>query len=378
MVPPAERSCWASAIDAVNADIQSGVVAATLNTRKRYWAHWLSFLPAGVDPHLQNVDPPTGLLIVQIFAERVRQGVYGRGKQVKTGSVQAAIGAVAKTIELAGFDNPLHRPGTTNYYASLALQTESYRRADPTVVRQDAVPVDVPNRIFESSRHCYDRRTKAIGELALIAFYFLLRVGEYTSHTQQKRRTQQFRIQDIKFLAEGKEVPAEHLKYLIHKVDTVSLVIDNQKNGNRGDILSHHAIAQDNPCCPVRAVAARVLDLVNDGAEPDTLICSFREAPSLPWQHVRGKDMVKAVQQSVKALGLLGRGYNIKRIGSHSLRAGGATALFINKKDAMTIQRAGRWTSSTFMDYIHGQLDVTTRGLAQAMSTQTSYYNMAR
>ncbi len=134
MVPLAKCSCWASAIDAVNADIKSGVMAVTLNTRKHYWAHRLRFLPAGVDPHLQNVDLPTGLLIIQIFAECVRQGVYGCGKQIETGSVQVAIGAIAKTIELAGFDNPLHRPGTTNYYASLALQTESYRCADPTVV----------------------------------------------------------------------------------------------------------------------------------------------------------------------------------------------------------------------------------------------------
>jgi len=178
-------------------------------------------------------------------------------------------------------------------------------------------------------------------------------------------------------LANGKEVPAEHLKYLAHKVDTVSLVINNQKNGNRGNILLHHAIAQDNPCCPMRAVAMCVLDLVNDGAEPDTLICSFHEATSLPWQHICGKDMVKAVQKAVKALGLLGSGYKIKQIGSHSLCAGEATTLYINKKDAMTIQCTGRWTSTTFMDYIHGQLDVTTRGLAQAMSTQTPYYNMA-
>jgi len=77
----------------------------------------------------------------------------------------------------------------------------------------------------------------------------------------------------------------------------------------------------------------------------------------------------KSCPALVEVLGLLDNGYNVKRIGSHSLRSGGATALFINKKDALTIQRAGRWTSTMFMDYIHGQLDVTTHGLAQAMST---------
>jgi len=78
-----------------------------------------------------------------------------------------------------------------------------------------------------------------------------------------------------------------------------------------------------------------------------TLICSFKEAPSLPWQHVRGKDMVKAVQHAVEALGLLENGYNIKTISSHSLHAGRATALYINEKDALTIQHAGRWMGTT-------------------------------
>jgi len=261
-------------------------MASTLNTRKHYWAHWISFIPPGVDPHLQNVDAPTGLLFIQIFAQCVQQGLYGCGKQIKMSGVQAAIGAITKTIELAGFTNPLHWPRTTNCHASLTLQTESYQCADPTVVRQDAVPVNVPNKIFESSRNCHDHRTKAVGELAVIAFYFLLHVGEYTFHNQQKCRTQQFRLQDIKFLARGKEVLANHLKCMEHEVDTVSLVIDNQKNGVRGDILSHHAIMRSNPCCPVRAVASRVIDMVDDGADPQTLICSFQEASSLPWQHV--------------------------------------------------------------------------------------------
>jgi len=125
-VPSTECSRWASAIDAVNTNIQSGVVEATLNTRKRYWVHWIGFLPPGVDQHLQNVDAATGLLFIQIFVQLVGQGLYGRGKQIKTGGVQAAIGAVAKTIELAGYTNPLHQPGTSNYHASLTIQTEAF------------------------------------------------------------------------------------------------------------------------------------------------------------------------------------------------------------------------------------------------------------
>jgi len=251
---------------------------------------------------------------------------------------------------------------------------ETYRRADPTTNKQHAVPVAMPNHVFLSSRRTFDRRTKAVGELTLIAFFFLLRVGKYTYHGQKQRRTQQFRLQDMKFFAAGKEIA--HGKLQNQSIDTVSLTIDNQKNGRRGDTLSHHALA-NNPCCPVHAVVARAIDMVEDGAVPDTLICSFREATTLPWQHVRSNDILQAVKHAIPALKLEDNGYDADLVGTHSLRSGGATALFINKHDVLTIQRAGRWTGSTFMEYIHGQLDVTTRGLAQSMSTQTRYTNMA-
>ena len=65
-----------------------------------------------------------------------------------------------------------------------------------------AVPVRVPNLVFTNTRAIKDPWHKAIGKLVLIAFYFLLRVGKYTYHNIQ-RRTQQFRLGDMKFLRKG-------------------------------------------------------------------------------------------------------------------------------------------------------------------------------
>jgi len=44
----------------------------------------------------------------------------------------------------------------------------------------------------------------------------------------------------------------------------------------------------------------------------------------------------------------------------------------------MAIQRAGQWTSDTFMMYIHSQLDVTSHGLSEAMAKKTHFLNMAK
>jgi len=196
-----------------------------------------------------------------------------------------------------------------------------------------AVPVSIPNSVFWSTRESKDSRTKAIGELVLIAFYFLLRVGEYTHHTSQ-RRTQQFRLGDMKFFAQDQLVLSDQLESYRNYITLVSLTIENQKNGWKGETLSHHAIRKGDPlCCPVKAVVARAIDMVRMKATDETLICAFRESVALPWQHVRSSQIVRAVKDAVTVLKLpKKKGFLISKIGSHSLRAGGAMVLYLNKK----------------------------------------------
>ncbi len=325
------------------------------------------------------MDAEERLVVLQAFARRTREGAFGRGKQVQTGSVQAAIGAVDKTIELAGWPNPLYKPGSTHYHAALAMQTEGYRREDPATRKQMAVPVSVPNFVFTNTRETNDPKLKAIGELVLIVFYFLVRVGEYTHHTNQ-RRTQQFRLRDMKFFMADQQVLPAQLEASRNRINLVSLTIENQKNGRKGETMSHHALRKgDTSCCPVKAVVARAIDMVRMQATDDTLICAFRESVALPWQQVRSSQIVRAVKDAVSALRLpKKKGLYLSKIGSHSLRAGGAMALYLNKKTALEIQRAGRWTSNTFLEYIHSQLDVSSRGLAQAMAKDIPFMNMAR
>jgi len=52
--------------------------------------------------------------------------------------------------------------------------------------------------------------------------------------------------------------------------------------------------------------------------------------------------------------------------------------MYVNGQDAMKIQHASRWTSNTFMTYIHSQLDVVSKGVSESMSKATPYLNMAK
>ena len=66
--------------------------------------------------------------------------------------------------------------------------------------------------------------------------------------------------------------------------------------------------------------------------------------------------MISVVCTATKHLKLHQQGIYPELVGSHSLRAGGATALKLHGYDDTTIKKSGRWTSLTFLQYIHNQI----------------------
>ena len=111
----------------------------------------------------------------------------------------------------------------------------------------------------------------------------------------------------------------EQLAQYGEQINLVCLTIDNKKNRNRGQNLSHHALTGDNQCCAVKALVAQAWDMVHDGASQEMLICAFKEAPSLPWQHVQSTNIVKVVQDSIPAVQLGKLRFVKSEVGSHSL-----------------------------------------------------------
>jgi hypothetical protein len=64
-------------------------------------------------------------------------------------------------------------------------------------------------------------------------------------------------------------------------------------------------------------------------------------------------------------------------VGTHSLRAGGAMALKLNKEDDSVIMKYGRWSSNTFLMYIHNQIGHLAEGISTKMSTPVPFLNIA-
>jgi len=235
--------------------------------------------------------------------------------------------------------------------------------------------VAIPNWIFLASRWSNRSHICAIGELCLIAFYFLLRVGEYTKpQAGWTTCTQQFCIEDIVFYDNHQPLTLAELQKNPSRPTLIRLKIDNQKNGQRGQIISQQAIPI--ACCPVKACVARVLELLRDNAPLDCPICAYQPHHGSKFLYVTNADIVSAVRAAITPTGAAKCGYKPHLVGSHSLWAGGAMALFIQGYDAARIMKMGRWTGQTFMLYIHEQVDILSRGAAEKMSIDLPFLNL--
>ena len=178
-------------------------MAETTKTREKYWDRWVSYIaPMGVDPYLQKTNYVLTARLLTGFAARVRSGAYGRRKQISVGAVCSAITAIGTAIALVTGVNPTKLAYSDKLLPRLSQMLEGWRKEDPITLKKLPVESDVPELLSHiGSLATANQLDKAIGDLALIAFYYLLRVGEYTvkNSRNQTKQTVQFRLGDVTF-----------------------------------------------------------------------------------------------------------------------------------------------------------------------------------
>ena len=94
-----------------------------------------------------------------------------------------------------------------------------------------AVPVEVAETAAKLGYLTANKRAQAVGDLTLIAFYYLLRSGEYTKPRKIRRngkmvhatRTIQFQIQDIGFWKDGKILPRDSSLHILETAGSCTM-----------------------------------------------------------------------------------------------------------------------------------------------------------
>ena len=139
---------------------------------------------------------------------------------------------------------------------------------------------------------------QAVGDLTVIAFYYLLRSGEYTKPRLVKRngkmvratRTVQFRVQDVGFWKDGHILPRNSPLSLLLQADAATMKITNQKNGRTGQTLHQESTG---PNGAVAALARRIHHILSNGGRETNLICDVWEHDT--WTSVHSSKIVSAV-----------------------------------------------------------------------------------
>jgi hypothetical protein len=151
----------------------------------------------------------------------------------------------------------------------------------------------------------------------------------------------------------------------------VSLCTSTTKRMAKSGPTIHHT-ALDGWFCPAKCLVRRVAAICQAGM-PNSTPLSYVS----PGTHVVADHILKAVRDAVMQSGLiLHAGYSLDRIGAHSLHATGAMALKLNGYSAEDIMKIGRWTSITFLTYIHSQIAALNQGIAANMSQRIAFHNV--
>ena len=209
--------------------------------------------------------------------------------------------------------------------------------------------------------------SQAVADMIVIAFFYLLRPGEYTGTTNDNAP---FRLQDVQLFVGSRRLTLLHATEADLQASTsASLTFTTQKNGVRGEVVLHGR-SGCVLCCPVAAIVRRIMCLRQHDASPATPLATS-------WhQHckhsVSASDITTTLRLAVTMLGSE-IGLVPADISARSLRAGGAMALLCAHVDTDIIRLLGRWQSDAMMRYLHLQALPAMNRFANLMTSGGNY-----
>jgi hypothetical protein len=251
----------------------------------------------------------------------------------------------------------------------LARQLRNYKINDKPPTRVKPVPITLVLYIlrlaFSGPTSDYMR---IVARIICIAFYFLLRPGEYTG---TKTDDQPFLIQDITLHLgtrplDSYEAPIEQIK----AATAVTYTFTTQKNANRNEQVSHGR-SKHVHCCPVKTTIDMILYHRKMKTPKNKPLASYYNDKNklIP---IAAADITERLRFAARANFHL-TGIADKDISARSLRAGGAMALMCGNIDFDIIKLLGRWQSDAMLRYLHVQAQPVTQQLAVKMFNNGKY-----
>ena len=246
-------------------------------------------------------------------------------------------------------NNPTKIDGSDKFIPRLSQTLDGWKRHDDPVEKKLPVEVDVAEYLVKLGLMAGAlNQTRAVGDLVMMAFYYLLRVGEYTSkgYRNDTKQTVEFRAEHVTFFgkdSKGKlvQLSLDEPDEVIMAAESATLMLENQKNGWHGVCVNHEHNG-DEIFSPTRAIGRRICHLRKHGGKgwkKLTLSTVFQESGKK--RKVTDNDIRVALKTAAAALDYPSRGFPIERIDTHSLRCGGANALSLAGYSDTQIKKMG-------------------------------------
>jgi hypothetical protein len=101
---------------------------------------------------------------------------------------------------------------------------------------------------------------EAVADLVIIAFFYLLRVGEYTTASSKKpKRIIALQDCDVRLWQKGRVILHSAGRARLLMADSATICIAHTKNGTKGAVVHHDC--GSGPICPVAALAWHIADM---------------------------------------------------------------------------------------------------------------------
>ena len=205
----------------------------------------------------------------------------------------------------------------------------------------------------------------AMADMTCLAFFFLLRPGEYTGTVTD---TQPFLLRDVRLflgnlpLSCATATPAQLLS-----ASFITLEFTTQKNSVRGEVIGLGRSGDPN-FCPVVAAARRIIHLRTAAAPATQPLASYLCPQTHSLRRIRSQDLTSLLRLSARLLGAQ-YGFLPSDVSARSLRAAGAMALLCAHVDTDRIRLIGRWRSDEMLRYLHVQAEPVMRNFSSQMLT---------
>ncbi|CAE7269293.1 ESS1 [Symbiodinium sp. CCMP2592] len=245
------------------------------------------------------------------------------GQGLAAATAQARLGAIRSVHLQLGFPDPL-KP-----LPRLQLALEGIRRRKgPIAKRRPVTPHMLARAQAALPQGLWGRQLNCALQLG---FFFLLRVSELVGGNNPKLG---LRVKDVKLYSRGEFLARPPFS----GADEVQIVVRASKTDPEGESATRNLFRSDAAVCPVLATI-------------EFLELKWSEATPHPEERFFGdltrQDIQTALQTVAASLGEEVQAYT-----PHSLRFGGASAMWAGGMDSYVLRTWGRWNSDAFLAYL--------------------------